>query len=93
VTYVLQGVRIGDQWAAARVEDDQSGAVLPSDRVGREKQPRTGQPAPFGVDELFFVLDPMHIPQAVMGLAPGGIPAYSCDYDLAATHLHTHTHT
>lgn len=62
-------LRVGEgSLAVSRVQDDQSGAVLPSAQVGREKQLRTGQPAPFG---------------AVMGLAPGGIPAYSCDYDLA----------
>jgi len=56
-----------------RVVDDDCGAPLPTARVGKEKRLRAGQPAPFG---------------AVMGLAPGGIPAYSCEYDLADENIY-----
>ena len=87
---------------ALRVVDDGSGTPLPTDEIVNpyhhrryilEKEPETvmpieiveemdgtgpdtqaGQPAPFG---------------AVMGYAPDGIPAYSCDYDTADKTVYT----
>ena len=87
---------------ALRVVDDGSGTPLPTDEIVNpyhhrryipEKEPEkvvpmetveemdgtgpdtlAGHPAPFG---------------AIMGYAPGGIPAYSCDYDTADRTVYT----